>query len=514
MKFSTMRLLCLWLCLSLAGVAGTCPVRADPVPDFDATWGRLTRSATTGQAKADLAEAIVKQVLARGELDALRAEERAGVLYTLDQAATLGAADPAGYPVAARALGLISQIDPAQHPACLARLVPMYQWVYRQAPDKNLGIGRRLAELQVEIAEAMERSLEVKLPANAGAMAARADTFEAITKAYRQASSTSQAVLAASRSLLTRIDRGSLRATQQQRDSLAGFVEELGPFDTAVQDQQSQALTEARAWRVVERETRVLEKDPHAQAAITRLVTASVEELDLPKLAVKWMENAAEPDRDLPRLACVSPRRLTAEQAMRLSGWYFDRARGSAADNQSRLMVRAVMYLDQARRAAAREGARQGTGWTPEQRDAFAARERTYTDLIQGRKLDADRIRQQAAAMPDVRWPPRVVVRPKPQPKVPDVLAGFVQPEGKTPPAAPNETTPNTTTPVTPEMPAEAAPSGPVVNPPEGKAVEPEPGEGTASTPETPPSTEVESVRPAKASLLKKERRNIFDFGQ
>ncbi len=411
-------------------------------------WAARERSATSVSARQQLTRELIQAA-------SLSSEEQAMRLYLCQRAYAIGSRDRECFPLAAKALELMQQIDPSTRLDALQKLRQLYQRAYEAAPSRYLGMGVGLADATIQIAEQRRQELDARRSAGELQLAEVIDELSAIQREYQAAQRVMQRVLMQARSLADST-RGRNAAAHEQ---LAAFIERnqrlAREIDAAIEGitvHQGEIRSLIEALEAFRSLSTALRAERVAQLYLIHL--------DSPAEAVPYAELYMEKEKlALLKLAASPEKNLSAEDALKLAQWYMQIAQMAPPAHQPRMYIRAYNYLSHC-----------NDGFTAGDERLAEARQTLATLQVRLMELGVEPQPLALRAMGDRGEEPAVAAVP-------------------TPPARPSQDEPTIIAGTTPADPGRTA------------AAEPMPPTATADRPVTPPATAATTPRePATAT--------------
>jgi hypothetical protein len=487
-----------------ASMAMAAPASADSAAqaDYNRAWGTRERQAVTPAQRVklanDLMAAVDKAVHAKparkkegksgdegSEVASLAGKKRDEVLLLCTKAYEIGTKQREGYPPAARALGVLQELDPAKRLDSLLKLEKMYEDVYQIAPAKNLGIAKGYAEVNLQVGQ--EQWLELQDTESSSKMSPvdQAAAIKGVSDHYVRGLSVIRDTISA----ISPYAKGN-KTYESFLDSCEGVEKDLLDSQKIIAGQLAISAETTRNLKNLAFLQGRLKTSAADTPAADRIVRLYLNELDDPAAIETVIKRCSQAVRDVIALMKKPVRTLTAQQAFMVAQWCDKSNDNPESPNKVAMDIRAKVYCEAFEHAA-------GTKGDADWKQIDLVLHRISNDLTKS-KVDAETVKglcdsyiealQPAAPAVTAAVPP-----PSPSPDATDVTAA----KTGAPAAAGTDA---------------AAPDKPEVAP------------VTAQTPAAPvepehalPSVKVESPKPGPApteSSDSKSGSDIFDFGR
>ncbi len=314
------------------------------------TWSARERGATSVAARRQLASDLIAAASDAEQSNEMR-------LFICQRAYLLASRDRECYPLAAKALELMQQIDPATRLDALQKLRQLYQRAYEAGPSRYLGMGIGYADATVQVAEQRRQEIDARRSAGELPPADVITELAAVQREYSMAQRIVQRVLISARSLADSMRTRNPSAHQQ----LVSFIErnealarDIDAAIAATEDYQSQLQTLMEAIDAFNANRTPLRAERVAQLYLIHL--------DSPGEAIPYAELYLDAPRlALLKLAASSRKDITPEDALKLSQWYAQLANMAPLTHRPAMLIRAYNFLSRCNEGFASADARFAT---------------------------------------------------------------------------------------------------------------------------------------------------------
>lgn len=301
---------------------------------YRAQWSKREFQAKDNASRVILAESL---------LNAARSgtENKRMTLLLCDRAYLWGARQRSGYGTASQALKLMQKTDPAQRLDCLSRLRVLYEKAYGLNKTANIGLGKGLAKVQIQIAqEYLDRMHTVSNDDENKFITDSITNLRSASRYFALATATLREIDGRVRQLLSNVHIQRNSATVAQ---LTSFKAELAKIASHSSGHLKKLKPQSQEWMDLKSAKAAFDKTQESDSA--GLLAERYLIIGQPHLATNYAQHVTDSRKPL-LLAVVKPlAALDPVTANSVGALYADLAdRGASAD----MLIRAKMYFDRA----------------------------------------------------------------------------------------------------------------------------------------------------------------------